>query len=65
MMKFTLKEFIFDIAVLVIVFLLMDYFFKGDGFSWSYQFIKGGIGIAVCAILKRLFFYHQPKINKQ
>ena len=37
-------QYVFSIILLVIIFLVMDYFWKGDEFSWMYEFAKGGIG---------------------
>lgn len=61
MERFTLKEIIFDMVFIAIAFLLMDYFLKGDNFSWSYQIAKGAVATVICVIFKRLFFYYQPK----
>lgn len=44
MRTITLMQYVFSIILLVIIFLVMDYFWKGDEFSWTYEFAKGGIG---------------------
>lgn len=33
-------QYVFSIILLVIIFLVMDYFWKGDEFSWTYEFAK-------------------------
>lgn len=30
-------QYVFSIILLVIIFLVMDYFWKGDEFSWTYE----------------------------
>ena len=47
MRTITLMQYVFSIILLVIIFLVMDYFWKGDEFSWMYEFAKGGIGWTV------------------
>lgn len=33
-------QYVFSIILLVIIFLVMDYFWKGDEFSWTYELQK-------------------------
>ena len=56
-------QYVFSIILLVIIFLVMDYFWKGDEFSWTYEFAKGGTSI--CLLNRQLFLRHpNPKQKK-
>lgn len=59
-------QYVFSIILLVIIFLVMDYFWKGDEFSWTYEFAKGGIGGTIICLLNRHLFlrYPNPKQKK-
>ena len=43
----------------------MDYFWKGDEFSWMYEFAKGIGGTIICLLNRHLFLRHpNPKQKK-
>ena len=60
MRTITLMQYVFSIILLVIIFLVMDYFWKGDEFSWTYEFAKGGIGGTIICLLHRHLFLRHP-----
>ncbi len=60
MRTITLMQYVFSIILLVIIFLVMDYFWKGDEFSWTYEFAKGGIGGTIICLLNRHLFLSHP-----
>ena len=66
MRTITLMQYVFSIILLVIIFLVMDYFWKGDEFSWTYEFAKGGLGgTIICLLTSHLFLRHpNPKQKK-
>lgn len=57
-------QYVFSIILLVIIFLVMDYFWKGDEFSWTYEFAKGGIGGTIICLLNRHSLFHHSKQRK-
>lgn len=60
MKTITWIQHIFSIILVAIAFLIMDYFLKGDEFSWMYQFAKGGIGGVIFCLLNRHLFLRHP-----